>query len=159
VLDDKAEVINRVFQEGALFGFEEELVILALGKDSSEVGLIFSDGVSSDQEIIHIDVEPSFINFLTEDLVHHGLECGGGVAKAEEYDQWFKATAIGNECGFPLVTFSNSHIVISPMNVKLGEDLGILDLINEFRDQWERVVILDSHAIEFPIVLDRSKIS
>jgi hypothetical protein len=92
-------------------------------------------------------MEPAFIDLFMENLVHHGLESSGRIAQAKEHDQWFETTSVGDECGFPLVTFPNPDIVVSPVYIKLGEDLGVLDLVDEFGDQRERVVILDSHAI------------
>jgi hypothetical protein len=134
MFDDKAKVINGILQEGTLLWLEEEFIILAFGKDPMETGFIFGDSVSGNQEIIHIYVKPSFIDLLSEDIVHHGLECGWWIAKTKEHDQWFKTTAISDEGGFPFVALFDPNIIVSPMDVKLREDLGIFDLVNKFRD-------------------------
>ena len=60
---------------------------------------------------------------------------------------------MGDEGGFPLVAFLNLDIVISPLYVKLGEDLGVFKFVDEVRDQGEGVCISDSMAIEVSVIL------
>src|ERR1700722_18175685 len=107
-------------------------MILAFGEDTSESSLIFGDGIGGDQEVVHIDMEPSFVEFLSEDLVHHRLECGRRVTKAKEHDKGFETTAICDEGRFPLIALFDPNIVISPANIELGEDLRVLDFVYEF---------------------------
>ena len=38
---------------------------------------------------------------------------------------------MSDECGIPLVSILDSNVVISPSDVKFGEDGGVFDLINE----------------------------
>ena len=78
-----------------------------------------------DEEIIHVDNEPSFSNHITEGVVHETLEGGGGVGEAEEHHGGFEETFVGDEGCFPLVTVLDSHIVVPPSYVELGKDLGI----------------------------------
>ena len=66
---------------------------------------------------------------------------------------------MGDEGGFPLVAFLNLDIVISPSYVKLGEDLGIFKFVDEVRNQGEGVCILDSMAVEVPVILARLEAS
>ena len=78
-----------------------------------------------DEEIIHIDDEPSFSNHVAERVIHETLEGGGGVGKPEEHHGRFKKSFMGDEGCFPLVTVFDLYVVISPPYVELGEDLGI----------------------------------
>ena len=78
-----------------------------------------------DEEIIHIDDEPSFGNHVTERVVHETLEGGGRVGKPEEHHGRFEKSFMGDKGCFPLVTVFDLHVVIPPPNVELGEDLGI----------------------------------
>ena len=50
--------------------------------------------------------------------------------KTEEHDSGFKETKGGDKCGFPLILFVNADVVVSPSNIKLGEQSGILHVIN-----------------------------
>ena len=90
---------------------------------------------------------------------HELLESGGGIGHAEEHDSGFVESSVGNEGSFPLVTFLDSDIVITPSYIKLGEDLGISEFVNEVRDQREGVCILDSMTVKVSVVLAGSKAS
>ena len=82
-----------------------------------EVQVIF--GVNA--EIIHVDLQPFFPEHVGEDMVHEHLERGGCIAESEEHDGGFEESHGSDESSFPLVFFSNMDIIVSPVNVKLGE--------------------------------------
>src|SRR3984957_17523116 len=134
-------------------------MVLTFGKDTSESSLVFGNGVGSDQEVVHIDVKPPFIEFFLEYLVHHCLERGRGIAKTKEHNEGFKASAIRDEGCFPFIAFLDPNIVISPADVEFGEDSRVLDLVYEFRDQGEGITVLHGQGIEFPVILDRSEVT
>ena len=60
---------------------------------------------------------------------------------------------MGDEGCLPLVSISDADIVISPLDIEFGEDLGILHLINEILDQREGVGIFDSVGVDISVVL------
>ena len=62
--------------------------------------------------------------FVTEDVVHHGLECCGGVTQAEEHYSGFVQPTVGGEGGFPFITLFDPNIVEAPAEVQSGEPLG-----------------------------------
>ena len=64
---------------------------------------------------------------------------------------------MGDESGFPLVAFFYSDIVISPSYIKLGEDLGIFELVDEVGNQGKGICISDSVTVEVPVILARSE--
>ena len=66
---------------------------------------------------------------------------------------------MGDECCLPLVAFLYSDIVISPLYVKLGEDLGIFKFVDEVGNQGEGVCISDSMAVEVSVILAGSEAS
>ena len=78
-----------------------------------------------DEEIIHIDDEPSFSNHIAKGVVHETLEGSGGIGESKEHHGWFKESLVGNEGGFPLVSVFDPYIVVSPPNIEFGEDLDI----------------------------------
>ena len=43
-----------------------------------------------DEEVIHVDNEPSFGNRVAEGIVHESLKSGGGIGKSKEHDGGFK---------------------------------------------------------------------
>ena len=66
---------------------------------------------------------------------------------------------MGNEGGFPLVAFLDSDVVISPVYVKLGEDLSVFEFVDEIRDQGEGICVSDRVAIKISVVLAGSETS
>ena len=85
-----------------------------------------------DSHVVHIDLKPLFWKHICEDMVHESLEGGGSVAESKEHDGGFEESHGGNEGGFPLVFLLDANVVVSPANVKLGEQGGLLHVINEF---------------------------
>ena len=59
---------------------------------------------------------------------------GGGVSHAKEHDSGFIESLVGNEGGLPLVAVLDSDIVIPPLYVKLGKDLGVFEFVDEVGD-------------------------
>ena len=57
-------------------------------------------------QVIHIDLEPSFGDHVSEDMVHERLKGWGSVAKAKEHYGGFKETKRCDEHRFPFVTHS-----------------------------------------------------
>jgi len=62
---------------------------------------------------------------------------------------------IGLEGCLPLISRLNVDIVETSIDIQLGEVFCSVELRYEFRDQWERVLILDRHGIECSVVLDQ----
>ena len=80
-------------------------------------------------------------------MVHECLEHGGCIAESEEHDSGFKEFHRSDESSFPLVLFSNADVVVSPSNVKFGEQGGFFHVIDKFWDEGERVGIVDGVGI------------
>ena len=58
---------------------------------------------------------------------------GGGVGHAKEHDSGFIESMVGNEGSLPLVTILDTDIVVSPSHIKLSEDFGIFQFVDEVR--------------------------
>ena len=56
---------------------------------------------------------------------------GGGIGHAKEHDSGFVESSVDNEGSLSLVAFLDLDVVISPSYVKLGEDLGVFEFVNE----------------------------
>jgi len=54
-----------------------------------------------------------------------------------------------------LVSGLNANVVETLMDIQLGKVSGSTELEHEFRDQWERVLVLDHHGVECSIVLNQ----
>ena len=60
---------------------------------------------------------------------------------------------MGNEGCLPLVSILDANIVIPPLNIKFGNDLGIFDLVDEVLDKGERVGVFDGVTVDILVVL------
>ena len=109
-----------------------------------------------DTDVVHINFQPLFSYHVSKDVVHKGLECRWCIAKPKEHYCWFEKSQGGDEGGFPLVFFMNADVVIAPSDVKLCEEGGILHVIDEFRDKWQGIRILDGVGIKILVVLART---
>ena len=63
-------------------------------------------------------------------MVHECLESWWSIAETKEHDSGLKEAEWGDECSLPLVFFSNVNVVITPSDVKLGEQCGIFHIID-----------------------------
>ena len=108
-----------------------------------------------DTDVVHVNFQPLFSYHVSEDVVHEGLECRWCVAESKEHYCWFKKSQGCDEGSFPLVFFMNVDVVIAPSDVELCEEGGVLHVVDEFRDKWQRVRILDGVGIKISVVLAR----
>ena len=106
-----------------------------------------------DFHIVHVNFEPLLWEHVCKDVIHECLECGGSIAESEEHDGGFNESHGGDEGCFPLVLFSNANVVISPTNVEFGEQGGFVHVIDEFRDQGERIGISDGVGVQIVVIL------
>ena len=106
-----------------------------------------------DSHVIHVDLKPLLRKHICEDVVHEGLEGGGSVAEPKEHDSGFEESHGGDESGLPLIFFSDVNVVISPTNVKFGEQGGFFHVVNEFGDQGEGIGVSDGVGVQVVVVL------
>ena len=86
-------------------------------------------------------------------MVYECLKCEGSIAKSKEHDSGFKQSHGSNEGSLPLVLLLDVDIVVSPANVKLGEQGGLLHVINKFRDKRERIGVSDCVGVQVAVIL------
>src|SRR5258708_32774351 len=76
--------------------------------------------------VIHITDGFIAVDEGVEDVVHHGLEGGGGVAQSEEHDKWLKESSVHGEGCLPLISFFEVDIVEAPVEVQCREPFCII---------------------------------
>ena len=106
-----------------------------------------------DKEVVHVDNKPSFCNHITKGVILQLLKDGRGIGKTEEYYGWFEESLMGDKSGFPLVSIFDMDVVISPTDVKFGENLCPLEFINKVGDEWKGICIADCVFINVAVVL------
>src|SRR5882762_8927482 len=117
---------------------------------------MFVEGRSGNKDVVHIDKDSTSENEVLEKLIHHSLECGRGIHEAEKHYKWFKHSAIGFECGFPLISGTDTNIVIAPSNIELCEDSSGFEFIDDVGNQRERILIFNRERVQLTVVLDRA---
>ena len=75
-----------------------------------------------DQDVVHVDGNISFVNEFAEKVVHHQLEGGRGVCKAEEHNHWFEQTVVRLECGLPFIAIAHSNVIVTPADIQLRKE-------------------------------------
>ena len=112
-----------------------------------------------DEEIIHIDNEPSFSDHIAEGVVHEALEGSGGIGEAKEHYSGFEESLVSDEGCLPLMAIFNSYVVIPPPYIKLGENRGMSQFVHEIRDEGEGIGVTNGVFIDVSIVLAGAKSS
>ena len=56
-----------------------------------------------------------------------------------------------------LVTFFDADIVATPSDIQFGEPTSILEVVDELRNEGERVLVQDDDLVQFSIILYRSE--
>ena len=66
---------------------------------------------------------------------------------------------MGNKSCLPLVTIFDSHVVVSPVNIEFGENIGVSQFIYKIREERKGVGITDGVFIDIMVVLARTESS
>jgi len=109
---------------------------------------------SKDQDIVQIHHHNAFCYKVSKDVVYHGLEGSWTVGYPKEYYQGFEHTLIGPEGCLLLISRLNVDVVETLMDIQLGKVSSSSELGHEFRDQWERILVLDYYGVKCLIVLN-----
>ena len=104
-------------------------------------------------QVVHIDLEPSFRDHIGENMVHERLKSRRGVTKPEEHYSGLKEAERSDECCFPLVFLPDANVVVSPTNIELGEQCRVLHIIDQLRDEGERISIANGVGVKISVVL------
>ena len=158
--NDHAEIFHGGSIEGTFRDLEREAMFLKAGKDMTSAMVVQCEVILGVYpQVVHIDLEPSFGDHIGENVVHERLESGRGVAEPKKHYGGFKETKRGDECHFPLIFLSDADIVITPSNIEFGEQCGVLHVIDQLRDEGERISVANSVGVEISIILTRSQSS
>ena len=94
------------------------------GKDFACDSVVVVKVFGVDEDVVHVADEFPTADEVLEDVIHHGLECCGGVTQAEEHYLGFIQPTVGGEGGFPFITLFDLNIVEAPVEVQSSEPLG-----------------------------------
>jgi hypothetical protein len=91
---------------------------------------MFIQGASENQDVIEIDRDNSLYNKVLEDLIHHSLECHWTIGETKVHYQGLKEALVGVEWHLPLVTLSDTDIIVSLVHIELGEIVCALEAMD-----------------------------
>ncbi|KAF8527234.1 hypothetical protein JB92DRAFT_2699008, partial [Gautieria morchelliformis] len=137
--DDEPEVFDSGFLELTSLRFKEQLVLLKPLQDRSYEFPIFRERLCEYEDVIKVHADDTLYNHISENIIHHGRP--GNL----QVDSW---TAL-----LPLVPFPNPDIVESPSDIQLRKVPCTPELVDELRDEWDRVLVLDNDCIQGSVIL------
>src|SRR5882672_3289022 len=116
---------------------------------------------AKDEDVVHVNDHNSFIDELSEDVIHHCLEHRQAVSETKEHDKRFKQASVHPKGCLPLISILDSCVVVSPSDVQFSEvlHLGSGYHIKDVRDQGQGVGILYGQHIELMVVLYEVEVS
>ena len=91
--------------------------------------MVFRKSPVECEDVVHEADGTPLVDEVSEDIIHHGLECCWGVAEAEEHDKWFIQPTIRLEGCLIFISLLNADIVETPLQVELGKVLGSLQSV------------------------------
>ena len=108
-------------------------------------------------QVVHIDLEPSFGDHISKNVIHERLKSRGGIAEPKKHYGGFEEAERGDERCFPLIFLSDADVVITPSNIEFGEQSRVLHVIDQLWDEGEGIPVVDSVGVEISIVLTWSQ--
>jgi len=107
-----------------------------------------------DQDVVQVHYDNPFHYDGSEDVIHHSLEGSGAVGHSKEHYEGFEEASVGAKGCFSLISGLDAYIIETPADIQFGEVPGSAELGDEFRDEGERIFILDSYGVQSTVVLD-----
>jgi hypothetical protein len=98
-------------------------------------------------------------DFLSEDVVHHGLKGCWRICESKEHNRWFEQSFARFKGCLPFVSLFDTDVVVSPSYVEFGEQFLSGEVVDQFSDERKWVFIGDSPLVQSSIVLDWSELS
>jgi hypothetical protein len=115
------------------------------------------DALREDEDVVEVHTNHAFHDEVLENVVHHRLEGGGRISESKKHHQGLVEATISAKHCLPLVTLLHPNILVPPSHVELGEEFRATKLIHKFRDEGERIAILDHDGVERAVVLYEMK--
>ncbi|GBG85799.1 hypothetical protein CBR_g40608 [Chara braunii] len=106
-----------------------------------KVGL---EGGAKIKDVVEVDHDTDFEE-VAEDVVHGGLECGGGVGETERHYKKLVVPEAGTEGGLVGVLLADADLVEATAKVDLGEVFGSMEVI-----KW--ILVLDRDPVQGAVV-------
>ena len=120
-------------------------------EDGRDVLSVFDEGVGVDEDVVEVD-DAEDVEVLAKGVVHEVLERRGGVGESEGHDGVFEVAVAAAEGGLPFVSRGDPNEVVRAAEIEFGEEPSLGEAIEGFRDEWERVAVLEGKFVESSVV-------
>jgi hypothetical protein len=158
--DDDAKVFNFLDMEVALLWLEVEVMFFKFLQNLVYAAhMLFLVVFGHDDNVVHVDFNPTLGNLFLEDVIHHCLERGRWVHQSKEYHGWFEEAFTGLEGGFLFISWFDGNIVIFPSNIEFCEQHLSSDAVNEVRDKRKGVLVWHCPLVQVVVILNWSKLA
>ncbi|GBG59539.1 hypothetical protein CBR_g49799 [Chara braunii] len=134
--------------------FAELGVEFLLSEDREDLANVLRVGLkggAKDEDVIKVHDDTDFEE-VTEDVVHGGLECGGGIGESERHYEELVVPEPRVECGLVGVLLADTDLVEATVEVDLGEIFGSTEAIKKLRYPGEWVLVLNRDPVQGTVV-------
>ena len=87
-----------------------------------------------------------------QDIIHECLKGSRGVAQPKRHHQELVEAVVCAERRLVEVSRIHADLMIPRAQVKLGEEPGAVEFVQELVDHWYGKSVLDGDGVEFPVV-------
>jgi hypothetical protein len=108
------------------------------------------------RDVVQID-NTEIINIASQSVIDVALEGRRSIGQAHWHNQELIVSIAGSKGGFPFISFLYSNSIVNVKEIEFAEDLGVMESIWKFTNQWNRVSILNGDSIKASIVYTKSQ--
>ncbi|GBG84499.1 hypothetical protein CBR_g38781 [Chara braunii] len=121
------------------------------GENLAELIKVGLEGGAKNKDVVEVDHDTDFEE-VVKDVVHGGLECGGGVGETERHYEKLVVPKVGAEGGFVVILLADADLVEATAEVDLGEVFGSIEAIKKFGYPGKRILVLDRDPVQGVVV-------
>ncbi|GBG42211.1 hypothetical protein CBR_g81894, partial [Chara braunii] len=129
----------------------KEFLVAEDGENLAEMIKVGLEGGAKNKDVVEVDHDTDFEE-VAEDVVHGGLECGGGVGEIERHYEKLIVPEGGAEGGLVGVLLADADLVEAIAEIDLGEVFGSTEAIKKFGYLGKRVLVLDRDPVQGAVV-------
>jgi len=130
---------------------EKEVVCAQHREHSSDVAKMIGPELAVYQNIVKED-ENKLAKVGAENLVHQCLERRGRIGEAERHDHELEVAVVDAERRFVDVLRVHAHLVVAAAEIKLGEERGTLEFIEQLVHDWNWEQVSDGLGVQGAII-------
>ncbi|GBG70521.1 hypothetical protein CBR_g6649 [Chara braunii] len=128
-----------------------EFLVAEDGENLAEMIKVGLEVGAKNKDIVDVDHDTDFEE-VAEDVVHGGLEGGGGVGETKRHYEKLVVPEAGAESGFVGVLLADADLVEATAEVNLGEVFGSTEAIKKVGYRGKRILVLDRDLVQGAVI-------